>query len=108
MDFQTFGQIPALYETAIVTDAAVFILKNTRYTYALVQFQEVNVGDFAEPSRVGRYRVDGVAPTVAEGFLAGANDTRIFTQGELKGDTQLISAEAGASFKVVIEYYNKL
>jgi hypothetical protein len=108
MDFQTFGRIPAEYDQQVVTDAATYKLEQTKFNYALVQFQETAVGDYTEPSRIGRYRVDGVAPTLSQGFIAGDGDTRIFTNGEIKAGVQLLSAEAGKSFTVVVEYYNKL
>lgn len=106
--FQTFGQLPKDFEEAVVTDGATKSLETTKFNYAVVQFNETVVGDYTAANRVGRYRVDGNAPTVNSGFIAGNGDTRIFTRGELRAGVQLISAEAGKSFTAVIQYYNSL
>ena len=104
MNFQTFGGVPT-DNVQLTVGAVVKTLNQTKYTYTLVQFQEVIVGEFAEPSRIARYIVNGELPTLTSGFIAGEGDTRIFTRGELEKGVKLFSAEAGKSFIAVVQYF---
>ena len=107
MDFQTFGRIPLDF-TELVIDGTVQKLDATKHNYAVVQFLEITVGDYTEASRIARYNVQDIDPSLVSGFVAGDTDTRIFTKGELDAGVKITTAELGVTCQAVIQYYNKL
>lgn len=105
-DFLTAGRKPADEQIETVDSTTPLVLPKTEYNYAVVQFQEVAVGDFTAAQRIARYKVNGTAPTLTEGFIAGDNEIRIFTKGELNAGVQILSGETLIDLEVYIQYFN--
>ncbi len=103
-----FGK-PVDYTETILVDS-VYTLEQFKYNYAVVQVQDPNKIT-TDPTEIATYNRQGIAPTQfpsANGFIAGKNDTIVFSVAELREGVKFINITNGENIRLAIQYYNNI
>ena len=104
-DVQEMADIIGRQSVVVVLDVKKTLVALKKARYAIVQIQTID--EFTDDSKVARYVTNGDVPNANKGFLAGDLDKVIFEKAELLAGVNFVSNEAGKSFKVIVQFYEK-
>lgn len=103
---------PVNFTESVIADSP-YKLANAGFDYAIVQVQDP-LGLYVDKNEALCYNRQGIIPLQIgalggpTGFVAGVNDTIVFTNAELRQTVYLINAIVGSSVKITIQYYKDL